>query len=1037
MQKLLLHILAFLSLPLFLFAQNDKVQVKVFEFEEGLSHRIVSKILQSEDGYIWISTINGLNRFDGYEFTKYNDEQGLRPVPFSTISDMHLANSNHLWLAGPDHLAFLDMHSLQCKTIKIKQGPSVARESIIPYNLFVDAQDVLWASAFDEKSAKSRLLRVDPGKMEVEEILELEGNYPQRPILQLENHLYLGAHDNELWKLDLQGQLQEKIQLPLPSESRITALAKRDKQLYALSLDGALYVSATNGQSFQRHPASHKAEAASALMVEANGDVWIGGRGSLMYFSNKRGTLVNYAPLIQDIVKNTCTYNQILRGESGVIWAASDFGAVKLVQGEQLFTNYLRGGNEHCSNVFCSTRGITEDEVGNIYFSYYSSIHVLDPDTDALRPLFPSKNFFNAPFGLTYFDGALWTGNGKRIDLRTKQIDNILDHPEKDLGHVIVGPDSTLWMGYLHWLYQYDPEEKILTEFQDNNGKWDSLDNNISYLHKGRTRNGLWVATLGNGVFWIDNYTKRKDHYHTGSGLLPKLRHNQVNSLYEDAQGRLWIGSAAGLHCLYPEQDSIEVYTTLDGLPNNFINGILPEGDSCLWISTDNGLCRLSLQTKTCTNFSVKDGISANEFNRISFYRASTGRMYFGGLNGINAFYPGAQFTEQKQEERETPLLLTRFSKFDGLEDSLIAQSHGLMTADEIILSPWDRIFSFEFALADYRDSRNNLFSYQLEGYDKGWSAPSKNHEVRYNNIPAGNYTFRVRAKANENSPRWNSQELAIPIVVQEAFYKTWWFWLLAALIIISTIAGFMRYRFYLARKRQRELEELIKARTRELEAEKQKSEELLLNILPAETAEELKANGTAKAKRHELVTVMFSDFKGFSKISEHMDPEDLVAEIDYCFRAFDEIMDKYQLEKIKTVGDAYLSVGGMHEDDDGDEAVRVTMAAMEIQSFMNGLSIQRKLEKKPFFEARIGIHTGPVVAGIVGIKKFAYDIWGDTVNLAARMETSGAAGKVNVSGRTFQLIREQFHCEYHGSYTETDGEDIPMYFVGEKLVAD
>ena len=304
---------------------------------------------------------------------------------------------------------------------------------------------------------------------------------------------------------------------------------------------------------------------------------------------------------------------------------------------------------------------------------------------------------------------------------------------------------------------------------------------------------------------------------------------------------------------------------------------------------------------------------------------------------------------------------------------------------------------------------------------------------MRYNNIPAGSYTFRVRAKAGANSPNWNQRELAIPVVVHEAFYNTWWFWVLCTLLLSSAVFGVMRWRIILAHRREQELEALVQERTKELEKEKQKSEELLLNILPEETARELKEFGFAKAKRHELVTVMFSDFKGFSHISEGMEPEDLVAEIDHCFRAFDEIMEKYGLEKIKTVGDAYLAVGGMRDTDE-DEAVRVTLAAMEIQEFMAGLKIQREAEGRTCFEARIGIHTGPVVAGIVGIKKFAYDIWGDTVNLAARMETSGEAGKVNVSEATHAFIQDFFSFSRNGKYTETKGQDIDMYFVDAYL---
>ncbi|MEZ4985905.1 MAG: adenylate/guanylate cyclase domain-containing protein [Saprospiraceae bacterium] len=209
---------------------------------------------------------------------------------------------------------------------------------------------------------------------------------------------------------------------------------------------------------------------------------------------------------------------------------------------------------------------------------------------------------------------------------------------------------------------------------------------------------------------------------------------------------------------------------------------------------------------------------------------------------------------------------------------------------------------------------------------------------------------------------------------------------------------------------------------------EKQKSEALLLNILPAELAHELKENGYAKARRHEQVTVMFSDFKGFSRISGLLEPEELVAEIDLCFRAFDEITERHGLEKIKTIGDAYLLVGGISEKA-ADQARKVVMAALEIQEFMQAISVERMLHHQHFFEARIGIHTGPLVAGIVGIKKFAYDIWGDTVNIASRMETNGQVGKVNISEETKELVKDDFHFVPNGWYIEHNTR-IAMYVV-------
>lgn len=1028
MRTLWLHFFVFFALSTS--AQPFDAQIRVFDVDDGLSHRKAIKILQDSAGFIWIATIDGLNRFDGYEFVHYKSQDAEQFLPHDAFTDMLIDGNGHIWLSSPDFITIYQPENDGYREVKVKRGAIIERQSVVPHSLFLDGRGRLWMAAYDEHSAENNLCVLE-GRNRIRQATRLEGSYPKHPTEQIGDTLYVGAYGRVAWKLDTKGNIAEALELPPGPNRRISQMQVMGDSLYILCTDGALFTYHPQSGRLKQHPMSTETEMAGALLVEPDGDIWIGGQGTLLYYGQKRGQAVDYDPEILEATRAACTYRHIFQDRSGAIWVASDYGAIRIRQAEPVFTQYLSGRNEYCSSVYCSTRGIAEDDQGNIYFSYYNSIHVLEPESDNLRPLFPSNDFFNYPFGLTYHKGALYTGNGKRINLGTLRVDTLLSHPLKDLGHVLVDKDSLLWIGYMNWLYQYDPERKILREYQDSKGKWDSLDGAISYLYQGKTGGWIWIATLGNGIYKVDKKKGRLQHYHAGKDSPVALRDNQVNALYEDEKGRLWIGNAKGLHSLNLNTGQLRVYTVEDGLSNNFINGILPEGDSCIWASTDNGLCRLSLQTGKFTNFFVEDGISANEFNRISFYRSRAGRMYFGGLNGVNAFTPGPHLLEKKEEEQEAPILFTRFTKFDGNSGNLINRISGLSSEKVITISPWDRTFAFEYALADYRQPQDNVFSYWMEGYESEWSPPTENRRVRYTNIPAGAYTFRVRARAGINNPEWNSQELAIRVVVQEAFYNTWWFWMLCGILLTGVVFAIMRYRIYLAREREKALEQLVRERTRELELEKHKSEELLLNILPAETAEELKKFGAAKAKRHELVTVMFSDFKGFSRISEQMDPEDLVAEIDHCFRAFDEIMEKFGLEKIKTVGDAYLCVGGIR-DDDGDEATRVTLAAIEIQKFMAGLKVQRQAEEKPFFEARIGIHTGAVVAGIVGIKKFAYDIWGDTVNLAARMETSGEAGKVNISEATYHLIKALFRCTYHGQYTETDGENINMYYVEE-----
>ncbi|MEO8150104.1 MAG: adenylate/guanylate cyclase domain-containing protein [Bacteroidia bacterium] len=228
-------------------------------------------------------------------------------------------------------------------------------------------------------------------------------------------------------------------------------------------------------------------------------------------------------------------------------------------------------------------------------------------------------------------------------------------------------------------------------------------------------------------------------------------------------------------------------------------------------------------------------------------------------------------------------------------------------------------------------------------------------------------------------------------------------------------------------------LEQKVEERTRELMLEKKKSDELLLNILPDETAQELKETGTAKAKNYHSVSVLFTDFKGFTAISEKLSPEELVAEINYCFSAFDNIIQKYDIEKIKTIGDAYMCAGGLPIANES-HPVDLVKAAIEIRSFMLQHLMEKEKLKEITFEIRIGINTGPVVAGIVGLKKFAYDIWGDTVNIASRMESTSEPGKINVSGSTYQLIKDTFQCTYRGKLSAKNKGEIEMYFVEDLL---
>jgi class 3 adenylate cyclase len=230
--------------------------------------------------------------------------------------------------------------------------------------------------------------------------------------------------------------------------------------------------------------------------------------------------------------------------------------------------------------------------------------------------------------------------------------------------------------------------------------------------------------------------------------------------------------------------------------------------------------------------------------------------------------------------------------------------------------------------------------------------------------------------------------------------------------------------------KQQSEIEKGIALiAQKETEKEKLKSESLLLNILPEEIAEELKDSGNSKPVFYSSATVLFTDFQGFTEMAEKLEPSKLISELDYCFSKFDSLMEKYNLEKLKTIGDSYMCVGGIPKSNK-THAIDCVLAALGMQAIMEDWRAMKIQNGEKFWTIRIGIHSGPLIAGVIGQKKFAYDVWGDTVNLASRMESSGLAQRVNISGDTYNFVQDFFDCEYRGKIAAKNKGEVDMYLV-------
>ncbi|MEN3333597.1 MAG: adenylate cyclase [Blastocatellia bacterium] len=221
----------------------------------------------------------------------------------------------------------------------------------------------------------------------------------------------------------------------------------------------------------------------------------------------------------------------------------------------------------------------------------------------------------------------------------------------------------------------------------------------------------------------------------------------------------------------------------------------------------------------------------------------------------------------------------------------------------------------------------------------------------------------------------------------------------------------------------------LVMILAKNLNQERRKADLLLLNILPESIARELQKNDRVQPLDYDSASVLFTDFVGFTRIAEKLSPQELIEELDGCFRHFDQIARQHQLEKIKTIGDAYMAVGGIPEAN-STHAVDCVLAALEIGHFMSRMREEKVATDKPYWQLRLGIHSGRLVAGVIGQEKFAYDVWGDTVNTASRLESSGVAGRINISKATYEQVKEFFDCEYRGAIAAKNKGEIEMYFV-------
>jgi class 3 adenylate cyclase len=651
---------------------------------------------------------------------------------------------------------------------------------------------------------------------------------------------------------------------------------------------------------------------------------------------------------------------------------------------------------------------IAQDDYGRIYFGHYGKgVSILD--NGKFSKLTTSSGLISNKTSSILFDSKknLWigtidgitkiTGNNKKSYSKQNglKFDNVLK--------VFEDKDGYIWIGSIGGVNKYDPKsDKITNVYGTESGfKETTWVNDIFQDNKGV----IWFATHYTGIITYDG--KNFNSIDTSDGLPI----NNIIAITQDKFGYYWFATDGKGICRY-DGIQFKYITEKDGLTSDVCYYIL-ENDNELYIGTLKGLSILTNEVYNDTKeykfryITKNEGIPSGELNQGAYLKDSNGHLWF-GLIKIDP--------SKKVIDEDISTFLLEITVSDGLNEEKYNTSF-LKDLD------YERNnVSFSFYTISFAKPDNTIFEFMLEGIEENWSK-TKENTVTYRALPSGTYKFWIKAKSNlEAEPK---AKLLATITISSPFYKTWWFISASVLTFILFIYSLFFYKTYQVKKRNEALESMVKDRTRELEIEKNKADELLHNILPASLVNELKVNGIVRPRKFNSISIMFTDFKSFTYTTSVLPPEELVNELNEIFKNFDALIGKYGLEKLKTIGDSYMAACGIPNEME-DHAIRIVYAALDFQRMIK----ERNKTSAIKWEMRLGIHSGSVVAGVVGTKKFTYDIWGDTVNIASRMESSGVPGEINISGYTYMLVRDHFDCEYRGKVDTKGKGGIDMYFV-------
>lgn len=1066
----------FLFLLLFVSAlsfSQTAYRFRNFTITSGLSQSAVTTIQQDFTDALWIGTQDGLNKFDGYEFQVFNsdDTKGLES---EFIKCSGKTSDERLWFGTNNGLTVYNPRNETFKTFNLGQNVALQIDDIC----VTEDQNIWIASSshgiqrFNTQTEKFEAFKRRPELQNARNILVLgqnkilvstddnglqvwnpltnslrlldfpsDGVYPiVNRIVQIgENRVFLATNQGVFRYDERENQLYESFGELRETFGRlnITDLYYDKGSWYFTSANEGLFTLQSDGTIFNSSQDIYQKHALlfneiNLLFRDRAGTFWVGTQRGLSNFEAVTEGFYSVGPMtnLENGLPNASVWCFGEDPTTEYLFVGTDNALSRYNRVTRKYEHFYRNQEdirrgERKENSIFSINVINANKVLVGCVDGLYELNIGSGGSYSFTPIFTEKE--SGPNMAWIYSMSQWRENllflGTKggvllYDLNTKKIEQFV-HDPKSRG-------KTITAGACRVVYK------------DINGK-------------------MWFATSGGGLNFLDETgVKPFIRPYQRNDILAKFTRDNITSILHIAGDEYWLGTlGSGVLMHNMGTRETKVFDKSKGLPNNVVYGILSDADGHIWLSTNKGLCKLNPKTGKTNNFTEIEGLMSDEMNAGAYMNSASGKLFFGGIYGFNYFDP-------QSLSYQSPDVTVHFSRIKTDQEWLKPSKDSkilpvpIALMEELILDRNNRSFTLRFQASDMSNPDLIQFKYILEGSNEGEIFLGSDNEIHFNSLNYGTYLLKVYAR--KGSGAWSKSPATLKIIVRAPFWLRWWFYVLCGLVLALIIFAYLRFRLESERLEQLRLEEKIQARTVEireqnkqielqkvqleeernkvlekqrlLQIEKDKTEKLLSNIIPSDTLDELKSKGKAKARAYKKVSVIFSDFVGFTQISDALKPSQVVEQLDFFFTEFDKIIERNNIEKIKTIGDAYMAAGGVPVRNNSNP-IEACLAGLQMQDFVKKHRNHGKdSDAQQTWELRLGINTGEVTAGVIGSKKYAYDIWGSSVNKAQRMEMLGEPGKVTITGNTHQFINSFFDTTYKGKVQSKSKGLLEMYTV-------